>query len=758
MNKKKVIKGVIIAFFGFMAPLLAYLSFPGFTKNGIGWIALIEFIPFFFILDTLSPLFAVLYSAMYGAVFYGLAAFGMSIYGSGTFLGCAIGYWGQILCGCFCYTLCGAIVKLFMKKTKTWWPFYSGITFAVLSCITNGNWVLANPFFNPVTAFWQMPLLLQTADIWGLEGITFILVFCQAVLYQTFKKNITKNKETTRHLFIERIFCVVLAVFVIVYGIISMNVWENKPSTGTVNIAAIQHNGINGRYEYADRNLNVATKLIDEAVATNPDLIILAENVCFTPVPAIERNNLFMDESSDAYESIYGREYRTLRNAASNYGIPLVASGLDIFSDTPITEEFIMEKKSPDDLKVYASSYVITGNGIEGITYKKGLAPFAEKFPKFVEQFMPTGTKFYSGDNHLIEINGVKYGFIICFEGQLPSIAAELTKEGAQVLVNQGSTYSDRDGSYSINHAATTVARAIENRRTLIRCYNSGYSMWTSPTGKIINSLDMGKSTFGVQEISLYNEMTFYTLHPEAFSIIFFIVFFAGLGYVGLFKTENKRQKILCGIWYLGFAYIFLSCYFDLGWNFAIATLLMPVVAIIIALSINQNPSPKSVSGLILHDVLWCIGGLLFAIVFLLIMGATIGSIPVKNAVSALNPINVQGTVCGTWSSVETLETNISKSSISSDVKSTRTDVRGFRDDGKFAMNISYRNSGDWMLDNNFDGEWTLNDNTLHIEAFSNQSGEYINEEYQMEIVMVNDKEYLVLHGKDAVLTYQRVF
>ena len=79
-------------------------------------------------------------------------------------------------------------------------------------------------------------------------------------------------------------------------------------------------------------------------------------------------------------------------------------------------------------------------------------------------------------------------------------------------------------------HAKQAIYRAIENRRPVIRCTNTGISTVISPSGNITHNLSLNKSGVIRAKISPQNNETFYTKYGDIFvhlngfiSILFFI-------------------------------------------------------------------------------------------------------------------------------------------------------------------------------------------------------------------------------------------
>ena len=754
MNKKKSFntRNLIIAATGFLAPLVPYLSLPGATFSGIGILTLIEFIPYFIVLDALSPRFAVLYSGLYGIVFYGLAAFGMTAYGSGAILGCAIGYWGQLLFGLMLFAMIGGFTKYFMVKTKTWWPLFAGLVFCVYCWAMNGDWVLANPMFNFVSGLWRLPLLIQTADIWGMEGLAFCVVFLQATLYRTVR-HFVFHEKTSKGLVTENILCICLALFIVIYGIVSLYVWNEKAPKGYVSIAAVQHNGINGREKFAERNLNAVKEMVEEAAKTAPGLIAWADTACFTSTPAIKRNNMFNDPDSPYYETIYGRELRTLEDLSSLYGIPILSSGIDIISDSVITEKDMVKQTMPDDVKILTSSYLFEDGSLklDQTAYKECLAPFAETLPSFIKMYLSGSEKYFPGPQKTISVADTLLACMLCYENQIPTNVSKMVRNGAGLIINQGSTYASRGTSYSVSHAATTLFRSVENRRGQLRCYNSGYSIWISPAGEILDELPLEKTATGTCSLPIYEELTFFTKHPGWFGFAALIILGLAVVYTGMLRESTKRRRLFSFLGIAAITYILLSLGLDLGWHFAVATMLMIPSGVFMALAATEQEKAVSVkdAGIVIATLILCLAGMF-------VFGAGIGLIPIKGAVQELDAKNVPGTIYGTWENSREVKESIVRAGRKQDSSYMQKETIAFREDGRFAMDMLYYNTNDNILTSFYKGEWSVQDDRLRIKAYSEQTGDYIGSDDRIYISEMNGKEVLVMETDTGSFSYHR--
>ena len=110
-----------------------------------------------------------------------------------------------------------------------------------------------------------------------------------------------------------------------------------------------------------------------------------------------------------------------------------------------------------------------------------------------------------TGENKVIQLNGMNLGFQICYEGLFDLFTRDLSRKKAQILVNvtNDSWYGRWQQPYQ--HLYMTLSRSIEVRRPLIRGTNTGFSSFVSATGQVDNISTLNKSTSWIQEVPYHS-------------------------------------------------------------------------------------------------------------------------------------------------------------------------------------------------------------------------------------------------------------
>lgn len=265
--------------------------------------------------------------------------------------------------------------------------------------------------------------------------------------------------------------------------------------------------------------------LSDSAVRTQqPDLIVLPEGAI--PYPLFQDKGLFdfTKNAINAWQTSVAIGFVEYPNSSNQ----------QIFRNNAMvfTPQLAMAYDSlhikPEDIKVYQKEY--------------GL-PFFE--------FMPYRNILHSLTNRHLEPGHTPYIFTytnfnkevfkvaltICWEQMYPKKMAELVDLGADyiTLMNNDAWFGKSPGSKQL--LSFTRMRAIENRRSIVRCSNGGISCFIDPFGRISNTLPWYTSTIGTSEVICVKKKSFYTQHPLWFPIL------SGVLFLLLFLIYSKNSE-----------------------------------------------------------------------------------------------------------------------------------------------------------------------------------------------------------------------
>ena len=326
------------------------------------------------------------------------------------------------------------------------------------------SWFLSGfPWMDFSYGLWSVPEALQTADLLGHHGLTFMIVLVNLVVY------IIAGR---RFNLLQKIGSAALAALLLVGGwLYSQSRWAEM--LDRVEEAAVAEIGIvQGNIEQAKKwSPEERRKTVDIylqlsgtlAEKKQPDLIVWPE----TALPFYPQGN----------ELLY----------------PIKAflrkSGTTLLTGAPWYEVVDWEKRL---FTFYNGSFMLAASGeVGGYYFKSHLVPYGEyvplkKYMPFLAPLVEAVGDFTPGTvGPPLESGQIRAGVLICYESIFPDIGRRWVENGANVLVNL--TNDAWYGRSSAPHQswAMTVLRAVETRRSLVRSANTGISGVIDPLGRV---------------------------------------------------------------------------------------------------------------------------------------------------------------------------------------------------------------------------------------------------------------------------------
>ncbi|WP_369822591.1 nitrilase-related carbon-nitrogen hydrolase [Prosthecochloris sp. HL-130-GSB] len=131
---------------------------------------------------------------------------------------------------------------------------------------------------------------------------------------------------------------------------------------------------------------------------------------------------------------------------------------------------------------------------------------------------------------------------IICYESIFPGLVARFVQEGAEflTLVTNDGWYATSYGPYQ--HAAIARLRCIENRRSMVRCANTGVSQFIDMAGRVYADLPWWQARTLTADVDCNSELTFYTRYPLLVPLLSLSVA-TGLFLFSLFSRRRRRRE-----------------------------------------------------------------------------------------------------------------------------------------------------------------------------------------------------------------------
>jgi len=337
--------------------------------------------------------------------------------------------------------------------------------------------------------------LIQIVDITGAAGISFMLMMSNVIAVVTvrrFAQEIRKGRLRPHYDFTLTVALVGLAF---AYGVKAL--LHHEPST-PLSVAAVQADipeteKFNAAFE--EKIFNRYEMLTEIAIAKKPQLLLWPE--------AATPRGMFADQTN----------FNFVRDLAARGDFNFMLGTLD----------FTLQGD-------YNIAVLLTKRGEESQSHRKmHLVPFGEyiplrhEFPLFARlagdlvpgDFRP-GT-----DYNVLQMQNppVKLAALICFEDTLGDLTRRFVLNGAQVLVNITNDGWFLKSAAAEQHLAISIFRAIEMRRPLIRCANTGVTCLVDSSGRVYHSQPpFGQGVlFGEVAVPTNGPLTFYARHGEWF-------------------------------------------------------------------------------------------------------------------------------------------------------------------------------------------------------------------------------------------------
>lgn len=350
--------------------------------------------------------------------------------------------------------------------------------------------------------------IIQISDITGVYGVSFLVALVNAALFLVglclagdARAGTTPVSRTTAALSVG-ISALALGL-VIAYGYVRINKIDYFRSVAKkTNIAVVQGNvdqSLKWETFYQLATINKYLGLSFNASEDNPDLIVWPETA--TPFYFLHK-----------YEKKF--------TAIVQHGIQKAGTWFLIGSPASIAE--------CGAIKYMNSAYLVDPEGRQADRYDKvHLVPYGEYVPlrqwfPFVDKLVAGIGDFSSGEKgSTIAWNGLKLGPQICFEIIFPDLARAAVQNGAAILVNITNDAWFGRTSAPYQHLSMTVFRAVENRKALVRCANTGISCFVGPAGRITAPTSLYTDAVVTQPVPVMKtEPTFYTRLGDLFALL----------------------------------------------------------------------------------------------------------------------------------------------------------------------------------------------------------------------------------------------
>ena len=503
-------------FLSVLTSLLLWLSFPG---GGKVWPLLFgALVPFLFVLRGVNARRAALYGLCCGLVHFTILLYWIVIV-LGKYGGLE---WFISLQALFLLALYMSLyfVLFALLARSLLLSFPAAVCLWLLPALWVGlDWfrgifLTGMPWMDLGYALFEVPHLIQIADLVGHHGVTFLVIFVNTCLMLLF----TKKHTFSGYLFIF-VSALCLLGSVAMYSKVRFEEVQQAMSAtdaSRITVGIVQGN-IDQSVKWSPSQQketveNYLSQTQDLLVSDRPALVVWPE----TALPFYPPSNDYMQPLKKQV-------------ATENFALLTGAPWYEIVDRKARKANF------------FNSALLLEPNGtFSGKYYKNHLVPFGEYIP--LKKYLPFLAPLVEsvGDFSVGTIEqplvwqDTRIGILICFESVFPELSRKWVLAGANVLVNLTNDAWYGKSSAPHQSLAMSVLRAVETRRSLVRSANTGISAFVTPAGTISRQSELFVPWAAATEVVLFDQLTIWARYGYLFAPVCLAIGLLGGGVAGI--------------------------------------------------------------------------------------------------------------------------------------------------------------------------------------------------------------------------------
>lgn len=371
---------------------------------------------------------------------------------------------------------------------------------------------------------YQLHLVTQIADITGVLGVSFLVVFINSVVYAVLEQWYTKRCVAWRKI----VICFTVLGVVLGYGFF--------------------------RGRTVDQQIAAAEKLTVGLVQTNRG----ADNKRNDPVSSLSEHlemSKALSESRTMDLIVWPESIMSLRLTSRQAQLSPEMFGI---LHTPLLFGAALHLEQGSKSTLYNTALLVNSTGeIHGSYDKMILVPFGEYFP-FGEIFpslyklAPAIGRFSPGERgEPLQFGKNVLSVSICYEDIFPGQIRLLMSGGSDKRIPDLMFNLTNDSWYGktiqpVEHLALASFRAIEHRRALVRATNTGVSAFVDPVGRLVKQSGIWTRETLIDRVPLMKESTIYALMGDWIGWVCTIlsVFAIGRCLFASRRSDGHSQKL----------------------------------------------------------------------------------------------------------------------------------------------------------------------------------------------------------------------
>jgi len=379
------------------------------------------------------------------------------------------------------------------------------------------GWVFTGFSWNGLgVAFHETLAMSQVADLLGVAGLSLMLVFFQAVIVQCARRLIRATAEGIRRPPRWDFMVAAMAIGALLgYGILRISLETAKPSLSLKALLVqinIPHEGAQVLWPseqvhlaYEEETLRALKNIADQdeknlqaamQKSAEGEINLNAPDWVLWPETALNGRLL---STADGQFGSYRENIDTISRVREAGGhFKLIYGAVEIEGEA--REDGLYQK---ENARIYNSIVVETPTGDIQTFRKHHLVIFGETIPLLdTFPFLKTiyeqqsGQKYYgsftAGDSLEpleVDLKGQTIQIIptVCFEDSVPRLTRQFIRNAPQIIVNLTNDGWFKTSQAAAQHFANSRFRAIEFRRPMLRCANTGVSAAIDTTGSTVH-------------------------------------------------------------------------------------------------------------------------------------------------------------------------------------------------------------------------------------------------------------------------------
>lgn len=378
------------------------------------------------------------------------------------------------------------------------------------------SWVFTGFGWNGLgVAFHETLAISQVADLLGVAGLTLMLVFFQAVIVQCARRLSRAASQGIRRPRWDFTVTAVAVGILLTYGIVRISTENAKPSVTLKTLLVqinIPHEGARVLWPaeqvhmaYEEETLEALDKLADldeknlqEAMQKSAEGEIELNTPDWVLWPETALNGRLLSTDDGQYGSYIENINTISRVRAPGGNFKLIYGAVEIEGEAH--EDGLYQK---ENARIYNSIVIETPSGDLQTFRKHHLVIFGETIPlldtfPFLQTIyeQQSGQKYYGSfsageslDPLETDLRGQTIQIIpsVCFEDTVPRLTRKFVRNAPQIIVNLTNDGWFKTSPAAAQHFANARFRAIELRRPMLRCANTGVSAAISTVGSTVH-------------------------------------------------------------------------------------------------------------------------------------------------------------------------------------------------------------------------------------------------------------------------------